>query len=87
LRNRALLLPLIARARRMSCPIHSEIPLSRLTRARIDLNPIAPHVSCLRTLLQALPAEEIARHARSIAAALFTGLTANVPIHVIPIAT
>lgn len=34
-----------------------------------------------------LPAEEIARHAGTIAAALFTGLSANLPIHVIPIAT
>ena len=71
----------------MSYPIHSEIPLIRSTRARVDLNAIAPYVSRLRTLLQAAPADEIARHARSIAATLFTGLTANVPIHVIPIAT
>lgn len=55
----------------------------------VDLSPIPDAEPGMPVTLwgtDALPAESVARHAGTIAAALFTGLTANVPIHVIPIA-
>mgnify|MGYP002357231021 CR=1 FL=1 len=55
----------------------------------VDLTPI-PHATPGTPVTlwgtDTLPAEEVARHAGTIAAALFTGLSANVPIHVIPVA-